>query len=124
MKLLIGIMIVLTVLVLGLFALVYGEASADRRAKFIATKASLMEADIELHKFGAFTNHFQDMSVYPYTNRFTIDGTDYQCEFAVECADFTNQGFLTITTNRIFVWVDKRRGLMPLVTPRIFPPGF
>ncbi|MGH7952036.1 MAG: hypothetical protein ACREFE_08975, partial [Limisphaerales bacterium] len=122
-KKLVRVLIALAVLVAFFFMLLYGMASADRRARFINAMACLKEAHFELQKYGAFTNQFRYETVYPYTNRFAVDGTDYQCEFAVESEDFTNRGFLTITTNEVFVWVDKKRGIMPL-SPRTFPPGF
>jgi hypothetical protein len=88
----------------------------------------LREANVQLQKYGAFTNQFRYDTVYPYTNRFNIDGTVYQCEFTVESVDLylRNRGFLTITTNDIFVWVDKKRGVMPLGRGPAFtfPPGF
>ena len=102
----------------------YAAGRAETRARFINNMNDLLEAHVELQQYGAFTNQFRRETVYPFTNRFTIDGTDYQCEFAVECEDFTNRGFLTITTNKIFVWIDKRRGVIPLVKPHTFPPGF
>jgi hypothetical protein len=113
------------ILVLALFLLVflYGSASAERRAHFISTENALKEAHIELQKFGGFTNYFRDMNVYPYTNQLTTEGTNYQCEFAIESEEFKERGFLTITTNEVFIWVDKKRGLIPLIKPLTFPPG-
>jgi len=114
--------VVLVVLAVIFLSLVYDQSSVDRRAWLIQTKASLKEADMELQKFGAFTNHFPYMTIYPYTNRFIIDGTNYQCEFAAECARLPDRGFLTITTNQLFIWVDKKGGAIPLVGTRFFPP--
>ena len=110
----------------GLLLFFHRDAAgrSETRARFINNMNCLLEAHVELQQYGAFTNQFRHETVYPFTNRFTIDGTDYQCEFAVECEDFTNRGFLTITTNKTFVWIDKRRGVIPLVKPHIFPPGF
>jgi len=102
----------------------YEAGRAETRARFINTMNDLKEAHIELQKYGAYTNQSRYETVYPYTNRFVVDGTDYQCEFAAECDEFTNRGFLTITTNKVFVWVDKKHGVIPLLRPRTFPPGF
>ena len=71
-----------------------------------------------------YTNYSHSMTVYLYTNRVTADGTSYQCEFAVTNDWFQNRGFLTITTNEVFVWIDIKRGVMPLGTRANFPPGF
>jgi hypothetical protein len=126
MKILVAL-VVLVILVLAVFIFMPRESRVDRRAWLTISKVSLRDADTELRKFGAFTNHppaSEYVRVYPYTNRFTIDGTDYQCELAAECERLTNRGFLTITTNQIFVWVDKTHGLVPLVGPLVFPSGF
>jgi hypothetical protein len=126
MKALIIFLSVLAVLVAAFLVFAFGEARADRRAQFINALNALREAQIELHQSGQFTNYSRYMTVYPYTNRVTTDGTSYQCEFAVECEDFTNRGLLTITTNETFVWFDKKQGVMPLGGVRSFkfPPGF
>ena len=121
MKIFIGIVVV--ALVAFLLVFMYGSATAERRARFINTMNDLKEAHIELQKYGAFTNHFRDASVYLYTNLFTIEGTGYQCEFAVESEAFKKRGFLTITTNEVFVWIDKKHGVIPLIRPLTFPPG-
>jgi hypothetical protein len=113
------------VLLLTLFFLLflYGSASAERRARFLNTKIALLEAHIELQRNGGFTNYFRDINVYPCTNQITFDSTNYQCEFAVESEEFRQRGFLTITTNGVFFWVDKKYGLIPLVRPKTYPPG-
>jgi hypothetical protein len=74
--------------------------------------------------FGTLTNRFQMLRVHPYTNRFTIDGTDYQCELAAECERLTNRGFLVITTNQVFVWVGTKGSSLALTNPEVPPPGF
>ena len=83
----------------------------------------LKEAHFEFQKYGAFTNRLRGVVVYSYTNRFMIDGTNYQCEFAAESEEFRERGFLTITTNLMLIWVDKKHGMIPLGRARPFPPG-
>jgi hypothetical protein len=121
MKILVAILVVVAVV---LFVLLHSLAKSESRARFINTMNDLKEAHLELQSYGTFTNHFRDASVYLYTNRLTIDGTDYQCEFALESDEFRERGLLTITTNEIFVWIDKKQGLIPLSRQRFFPPGF
>ena len=125
MKVLVAL-IVLVVLVLAVFTFMSGESRLDRRAWLTSTKACLMQADAELHKFGAFTNYPPEsryIRVFSYHQRFTIDGTDYQSELAAECERLTNQGFLTITTNQIYVWIDTKGRSVPLIGARR-PEGF
>lgn len=118
----------LLVLVVLLFGLLYGLARGEHRARFIIAMNELREANLERQKYGAFTNQFRADTVSPYTNRFKVEGTVYQCAFTVESVDLSirERGFLTITTNDVFVWVDKKRGVMPLgrVPAITFPPGF
>jgi len=104
----------------------YSYGNAYRRVRFIDTMNSLKEAHIEAEQYGAFTNYFKNINIYSYTNSYVIKGTNYQCEFAAERAEFGNQGFLAITTNQVFVWIDKKRGVIPLIVRKTtpFPPGF
>ena len=89
---------------------------------------ALRQANAEIQNHGTFTNRFQGDTVYPYTNRFMIDATVYQCGLAVESVDLylKERGILAITTNDVFVWVDRERGVMPLGRGPAFtfPPGF
>jgi hypothetical protein len=126
MRILVAI-IVLVVLALAFFVFTSRESQIDRRAWLTTSKVALKNADIEFRKFGAFTNYpptSKYVRVYSYTNHFTVDGADYQCELAADCERLTNRGFLTITTNQIFVWVDTQGSLTPLIQPDIRPSGF
>ena len=110
---------------LGLF--LYGAARGSHRARFSIAVTALREANGQLQKQGAFTNRPHDDRVYPFTNRFSIDGTSYQCQLAVESVDLylRDRGLLTITTNDIIVWIDRERGAVPLGSGSAFkfPPG-
>jgi hypothetical protein len=123
--------IVLTVLavvvaLLGLF--LFSASKGSHRARFLIAVNKLREASAQLQKHGAFTNQFpHDDKVYPFTNRFSIDGTAYQCQLAVESVDLylRDRGLLAITTNDTIIWVDKERGAVPLGSGSAFrfPPG-
>ena len=119
-----SMLVLLVVLVLVIIIFVPKESRVDRRAWLTLSKASLKSADADLHTFGIFTNRFQYVRVDLYTNRFTVDGVDYQCELAAKCERLTHRGFLAITTNHIFLWVDTKGNLTPLVNPDLRPPGF
>src|SRR5213594_2379925 len=43
-------------------------------------------------------------------NRYLLQGTNYQCQFAVESRLFGQHGFLAITTNDTLIWIDNKRG--------------
>jgi hypothetical protein len=124
MKALIVSLSVLALLIVALLVFAYAELSADRRSQFFSAVNGLREAHIELHQYGSFTNYSRSMTVYLYPNRVAADGTSYQCELAVTNDWFQDRGFLTITTNEVFVWIDNKRGVIPLGTRATFPPGF
>jgi hypothetical protein len=115
----------LTILFAGLAVVFVSSCcSTESRARFISAMNDLKEAHFELQKYGAFTNQFRDARVYTFTNRLTIDGTNYQFEFALFSDEFRERGLLTITTNGILVWIDNKQGFMQLGRQRFFPPGF
>ena len=64
--------------------------------------------------------------VYSFTNNYVIGGTNYQCVLAGEAPRFTDRGFFAITTNEVFIWIDRVHGPMALLGsgfPPPFPPG-
>jgi hypothetical protein len=121
------VLTVLAVLVAFFGLFLYSAARGSHRARFVIAMNELREANVQLQKHGAFTNQFPYDKVYACTNRFNIDGTAYQCQLAVESVDLylRDRGLLTITTNDVIVWVDKKRGVMPLGSGSAFrfPPG-
>jgi hypothetical protein len=122
------VIVVLASLVVVPCGFLYFAGKGSHRARFIIAMNELRKANAELQKYGAFINQFQGDTVYPYTNRFIIDATVYQCGLAVESVDLylRDRGILAITTNGGFVWVDKKRGVIPLGSGPAFtfPPGF
>jgi len=116
------VVVVLGLFVLAYFANRYYEVRTNRRAQFIEVLAWLKEAHFD-HE--GYTNNVLGLTVvYPYTNQFMIDGTNYQCDFAAQSEVFRGRGFLAVTTNVTYVWVDEQRGVIPLTPPRLYPPGF
>jgi len=105
---------------------VYASGRAETRAKFINFMNDLKEAHYELQHYGSFTNQFRHSRVYSWTNCYVVGGTNYWCEFRGEHEEFRDRGFLVITTNQIFLWIDKKQGVIPLLrqdSHMIFPPG-
>lgn len=120
--------VVLASLVVVSYGLLFVTGKGSHRARFVLAMNELRQANADLHRHGAFTNRLQGDTVYAYTNRFTIDGTVYQCGLAVESVDLylRKRGVLAITTNNVVVWVDRELGVVPLGSGPafIFPPGF
>lgn len=127
MKARIIVIVVVASLVVVTCGFLFTTGKGTHRARFVLALNALREANAELQKHGAFTNRFQGDTVYPYTNRFTIEGRVYQCGLAVESVDLhlRERGILAITTNDLVVWVDRERGAMPLSSGPAFtfPPG-
>jgi hypothetical protein len=117
------ILVFLLILVVAICIFIPSESRVDRRTWLTISKVSLKSADADLHKFGILTNRFQNVTVNPYTNHFTVDGVDYQCELAATCERLTNRGFLAITTNQIFVWIDTK-GSLTVLTNHVRSLGF
>lgn len=110
-------------LALVLFYL-YAAGRSDRVAKFISFRNDLKDAHLQLKLNGGFTNHSKYTRVYAWTNEYAIGGTNYQCEFAGENGEFTSRGTLAITTNEVFLWIDKKGGVVPLIRRNTaLPPG-
>ena len=104
----------------------YAAGRAETRAKFINFMNDLKQADYELRHYGSFTNQFRYSRVYACTNCYTVGGVDYWCEFCGEQEEFSNRGTLAITTNQVFIWIDKKRGVIPLLrqdSHMTFPSG-
>ena len=107
-----------------LLIFLYGSARAEARSRFINFMNALKEAHWELRHYGAFTNHFRHSTVTACTNSYFLRGTNYQCEFRGDPEEFRDRGFLAITTNELFLWIDRKTGAAALLQHgRTFPPG-
>ena len=100
---------------------------------------SLRSAGVLIGRFNlqlAYTNYLATGKIEPngsaqpylFTNIVSVGGTQYQCAVAIEMSYFQGDGFLAMTTNQQFIFLDKKRG--PLMIPatanyraRLFPPG-
>jgi len=100
---------------------------------------SLRSAGVLIGRFNlplAYTHYLTTGKIEPngsaqpcvFTNIVSVGGTQYQCAVAIEMSYFQGDGFLAMTTNQQFIFLDKKRG--PLMIPatghyraRLFPPG-
>ena len=115
-----GAIAVLLLALLGLF--IYGSGSAESRARFISFMNDLKEAQLELRLNGVVTNKFIRSRIHSCTNSIVVGGTNYQCEVSADRDEFSERGTLAITTNGVFLWLDKKRGPLPLLKGT-YPPG-
>jgi hypothetical protein len=59
---------------------------------------------------GVTNRYINHTRVYSFTNTYVVGGTNYSCELAGENQWFTKDGRLAITTNQLFLWIDKVAG--------------
>lgn len=105
----------------------------------LSYRRSLWSFGVQVGRFNlqlAYTNYLATGKIEPngnakpylFTNVVSVGGTQYQCAVAIEMSYFQGDGFLAMTTNQQFIFLDKKRG--PLMIPasgyyraRLFPPG-
>jgi hypothetical protein len=104
----------------------YAAGRAESRARFVNLMNELKQADYEYRQRGGLTNQPRNFRISSFTNVYSVGGTNYSCEFLIECEELRERGSLAITTNGIFVWIDQKRGVLPLLRQNsqvAFPPG-
>ena len=91
---------------------IYAAGRAERNARLINFRNDLKDAQLRLRGGESLTNRYRDTRVYLFTNTLVIGGTNYYCELAGENERFASRGPLAITTNQLFVWVRRERGVV------------
>jgi hypothetical protein len=117
--LLIGIGLVVA---LGWYYL-YQLDKSVRRARSVHAKNSLLVTLQTLERTGQFTNKWPELHIYPFTNRFVFDGSNYECVIAIDSWDKKPGTVLAVTTNKAFVLIGEKEGPVPLIESR-FPDWF
>ena len=97
------------VVVMG-FILIPPLIRAKHAAAIVITVDSLKAAYVALKQDDRFTNIApQICHIYEYTNRYSVSGKVYQCEFAADAWDHrAHDNLLAITTNYEFLFIDKK----------------
>src|SRR5687768_9800683 len=118
--------IILLFLVLCAVSYLYGVSL--RNAGIMAGRSFLRVAPNDFAELGYVTNVYS--SSYRFwlsTNVVTIGGTQYQCYAGVSGGKFYDHGTLAITTNQIFIWLDRKRPAKIIdagYRASLFPPRF
>jgi hypothetical protein len=94
---------IIAVVGLWVFAVIYTTSDSSRKGAFFSHVRELLAAHEQLHAQGALTNH---PGVYAVSNRMTVSGLEFQCEFAAELPSLTNGEFLLVATDGTVVWID------------------
>ena len=90
-----------------------------RRARSIHARNYLLVTLQTLERTGQFTNVWPEQHIYPFTNHFVLDGSNYQCVVAIDSWDKKPGTVLAITTNKAFVLIGEKEGPVPLVGSRL-----
>jgi len=65
---------------------------------------------------------------FVFTNDATVDGATYRCSVATPLVGFEDEGILAMTTNEMFIWIDKKRAPKAIPAagyrPSFFSEGF
>lgn len=115
---------IVVVAALWVFAVIYTTSSSRQQGAFYSHVRNLLAAHEQLHAQGALTNH---PGVYAVSNRVTVSGLEFQCEFAADLPSLTNGESLVVATDGKVVWIDKLN--KPAIVERrdgriIVPRGF
>lgn len=104
-------------IILGLACLLVGGAYIHSRAMKRAAKynayVTLTKAYQDMMKYGVVTNSLPaGAQVYPYTNRFSIQGTNYDCVLGLTWPTLptfsSNETVMAITGNGTVIWLGGR----------------
>ena len=96
-------------MVLAVFYL-FAAGRSDRNAHLIDFKNDLKDAQLRLLDGEGLRNRYPGTRVFSFTNTYAVGGTNYYCELAGENEWFIKEGRLAITTNQLFLWIDKPAG--------------
>ena len=91
-----------------LFAVEHFHSKATKRAAQYNAYVTLREAYQHFIQYGVITNPSAAVAdVFPYTNRFSIKGTNFECVLGVTWRAFSRTGTLmAVSRAGIAVWVD------------------
>ena len=101
-------------IILGLACLLVGGAYIHSRVMKRAAKynayVTLTKAYQDMIKYGVATNSLPaGPQMYPYTNRFSIQGTNYDCVLGLTWPAFSsNETVMAITGNGTVIWLEER----------------
>jgi hypothetical protein len=100
-------------LVLGslfFLALAVLHGQSERTAYMREHRYMLKIAAKDLTKYGYVTNVWSSSARFSRsTNMVQVAGTQYQCYAKVEGGQFGKEGILAVTTNQVFIWLDRKQ---------------
>lgn len=113
---------------LGLYLVAYLYSVSLRQAGIIEGRNSLRMAAKDFVEHGYVTNYgASSYEVWLSKTTVNIGGTQYLCYLTTTNGKFNDEGSLAMTTNQVFIWLDKRRPpkiIGASYRAPIFPPRF
>jgi hypothetical protein len=109
-------LIVIALILALLFIFGRAKERSLRRASAFATVGELLSAEKYWSEHGVVTNFNSGYTVYRYTNRISVAGTDHQGVLATRLERIQDFGFSVLTTDGTVLWID--RELQPSVMRR------
>ena len=84
------------------------------RALLVHSKSALLEAQRQLHEHGSVTNKSRNTTLEVRRERLTVSGINFGSELAAQVPGFADFGSLLLTTNGVFIWMDRKSAPMIL----------
>ena len=95
---------------LVLLAAAWLHGKAMTRAAMFNARVFLQDAYGSYQRTGTLMQHDDRPRVRIATNVVVIEETKYQAVLALDWPYFSDEGTLVVTSNQVFLWLDKRRG--------------
>ena len=117
----------LLALFLVLIAFSHIHMRAMRRARIWNDRVILSMSYRNFAQNGVVTNYGGSTQPYIYTNVVAVGGSNYPCILAIGHPFYGGQGILAMTTNQVFIWLDRKRGAKIIddaYEPPLFSPRF
>lgn len=85
----------------------YFKERSLRRAEVYNSISELLSSENRWRQNGSLTNGNPGFTVYPFTNRVTVSGTNFQCVMAVKAERIESFGFMALAADGTVLWIDR-----------------
>jgi hypothetical protein len=114
-------------LVLAFIGFAYFHSKSVDRAWLVHAKSALLSAQKKLADQDAISSGEKSIYVERRSDQMKVGEDVYEAQLAAHISGYTNAGYLLITTNNVFIWMDKKDGPMIIDGPgfpHATPPRF
>jgi hypothetical protein len=121
-----GLLITVVLVAFGVFYML-SYVQTLRLMRVHVAQAVLRQANSQFVKSGVVEPNGTEKP-FVFTNVVAVNGVSYQCAVGIVVSPFEDEGMLSMTTNGVFIWLDKQRGAMVIPVsgylPHFFPGRF